>query len=153
MTAGSIQWPGSTRGGNLVKSVRVRLFALTVPLTLVAMFALAPPASAAGVIASYADSTVSISGDAGGQDVRVARDLAGGIHVFQNDLEVPVSGGPATVANTDTVSVALQPADDLTIDMRQGTFTPGATDDPRDRRGRRDSDRRVGSGPERRWDG
>ncbi|HXJ66619.1 MAG TPA: hypothetical protein VNN79_22905 [Actinomycetota bacterium] len=100
---------------------------LTLLLEFAVVVVTGPSASAVGVTASFAGSTLTIAGDAGGGTVPVVRDLAGTIHVFLGPNEVAVSGGPATVTNTDFVTEQLQPADDFTSDMSQGPFAPGVT--------------------------
>jgi Ca2+-binding RTX toxin-like protein len=128
--------PRTPRGGggtNIRKTIGTGLLAA------IAFCALAAPA-AARVSCAYSDGgipflpqgnvlTVTFNGGDVGQIVRKGTD----IRVFdEEDVSIGCTGGPATVANTDTIAIESDPdaSEALAIlDLGGGQFAPGATDE------------------------
>jgi Ca2+-binding RTX toxin-like protein len=84
-------------------------------------------AANAATTATFVGTTLTVSSDAAA--ATVSHDAGGTIHVFEGAVEVPVSGGPATLTNTDTIDVTMTAGSGstLTIDGSAGLFAPGAT--------------------------
>jgi Ca2+-binding RTX toxin-like protein len=79
-------------------------------------------AGAAGTVtASFANGVLTVRGDAQPNNIVISRNAAGTIRV--NGGAVPVSGGPATVANTTSMTlIGLPGADVITLDEAVGAL-------------------------------
>ena len=71
------------------------------------------------VTASFAGGVLTVLGDNGSNAITVSRDVAGNLKV--NDGAVPIAGSPATLGNTQLVSVAASGGhDSVTLDEANG---------------------------------
>jgi hypothetical protein len=77
------------------------------------------------ITSSFSSGTLSIFGDALDNPIAVSRDAAG--NIFVNNGTVPITGGPATVANTSLIQVSGQVgADIISLDETNGALPPAA---------------------------
>ncbi|GKQ54703.1 calcium-binding protein [Bradyrhizobium sp. Ce-3] len=79
------------------------------------------------VTANLAAGVLTVTGDAADDTITTGRDPAGVITV--NGGAVPITGGPATIANTTAIDILGQDGNDtITLDASQGALPPVALD-------------------------
>jgi Ca2+-binding RTX toxin-like protein len=69
-----------------------------------------------------------VTADGGADDIALRHDGAGTIQLLDHGVPVAITGGPATLTDTDTIDVTTGDGDDrVTIDESNGMFAPGLT--------------------------
>src|SRR5204863_3552930 len=77
----------------------------------------ATAAHAAVTSATFSGSTLTVTVDGGDDDIALRHDEAGRIQVLDHTAPVAITGGPATLTNTDTINITTGDGDDrVTVD-------------------------------------
>lgn len=101
---------------------RVRIAGAIAVVAVGVLLADGAPADAA-TSASFAGNTLTVTGDRRAETIVVSRDAAGRIHVHLNGLELAVSGGTPTVANTSLIRVFGDDGKDvIVLDQTHGAL-------------------------------
>jgi len=78
--------------------------------------------------ATFTGSTLTVDADSGNDRIALRHDGGGTIQVLDHGVPVPITGGPATLTNTDAIMVNTGDGDDdVIVNESNGLFVPGLT--------------------------